>query len=249
MRHPVQFYENDSFLLENIGRSIGDGLEAGDASVVVATASHRYSLAQRLRARGLDPDALAEHGRYVALDAADTLDRFMVDGWPDATLFNSVIGGAVERAAGKSERLYVRAFGEMVALLWSEGKREAAVRVEELWNELAKKLPFSLCCGFPLNAFSDDLDAALFLKVCAEHSHVVPAESYSALTSPDARLRSISHLQQKPALLDAEANRRREAEKSPSRRAASRSTPSLRHWRASWIARSKRLATAPGRAA
>ena len=213
-RHLVQFYEDDSFLLEIVCRLVGDGLDAGDSSVVVATAAHREGLAEHLRARGLDPDKLAERGRYIALDAADTLARFMVDDWPDAIRFNSVIGGVIERAAGTSDSNNVRAFGEMVALLWSEGNREAAVRLEELWNELSEKLPFSLCCGYPLNAFSNDLDAALFLKVCAEHSHVVPAESYSALTSPDARLRSISHLQQKASLLDAEATRRREAEKS-----------------------------------
>ena len=102
----------------------------------------------------------------------------------------------------------------MVALLWADGKREAALRLEGLWNGLGIRLRFSLCCGYPLNGFSGALDGSHLARVCAEHSHVVPAESYSALTSSDARLRSISHLQQKAALLDAEANRRREAEKS-----------------------------------
>ena len=30
------------------------------------------------------------------------------------------------------------AFGEMVALLWAEGNHAAAIRLEELWNDLQK---------------------------------------------------------------------------------------------------------------
>ena len=73
--HVVQFYSEDSFLLDELGIFIGSALEAGDAAVVIATAAHRDGLAERLRVRGLDANQAAKEGRYIALDAADTLSR------------------------------------------------------------------------------------------------------------------------------------------------------------------------------
>src|ERR1700730_3596547 len=87
--HLVQFYEADSFLLEALSRLVGDSLVAGDSGVVIATKAHRDGLDEGLRARGLDPDALRSQGRYVALDAADTLASFMVDDFPDEDRFRN----------------------------------------------------------------------------------------------------------------------------------------------------------------
>jgi len=106
----------------------------------------------------------------------------------------------------------------MVALLFAEGKGDALLRLEELWNALGKELPFSLCCGYPFKQFSNRPDEPLFLKICAEHSHVVPAESYTELANPDERLRSITYLQHKAQMLESEKSGRKEAEKSLSLR-------------------------------
>src|SRR5258708_40154216 len=89
--HLVQFYEADSFLLEALSRLIGDAIVAGDSGVVIATKAHRDGLEEALRARGLDPDALRKQGRYIALDAVDTLASFMMDGVPDEERFRNVI--------------------------------------------------------------------------------------------------------------------------------------------------------------
>jgi hypothetical protein len=113
--------------------------------------------------------------RYIPLDAKKTLRRLMRDTWPDATQFKKVIGGLIERvtaAAGQPPRVY--AFGEMIALLCAEGRLDAAVRFEELWNELAQTTPFSLCCAYPMTGFSEG-SAAPFMRICAQHSHVFPA--------------------------------------------------------------------------
>ena len=115
--HLVQFYEADSFLLEAISRMIGDGLDAGDSAIVIATKAHRDGLEEGIRARGLDPDALRKQGRYLALDAAETLANFMVDDFPDEDRFRNVIGDVIKRAIEKSENRHVCAYGEMVALL------------------------------------------------------------------------------------------------------------------------------------
>ena len=216
--HLVQFYEADSFLLEALSRLIGDCLASGDSGIVIATKAHRDGLEEALRARGLDIGTLRSQGRYVALDAAETLASLMVNDLPDEDRFRNIIGDVVKRAIEKSESHHVSAYGEMVALLFAEGKGDALLRLEALWSALGKELPFSLCCGYPLNQFSDRPDEPLFLKICAEHSHVMPAESYTELATPDDRRRSVTRLQYKAQMLEGEKSGRKQAEKSLSLR-------------------------------
>jgi signal transduction histidine kinase len=210
----VQFYGEDTFLLDELTRFVGTALGAGDAAVVVATKAHRDGLLQRLKARGLDSALATKQGRYIVLDAAETLGKFMRNGWPDAALFTEVLGSVLGQAAmaagGKDSR--ISAFGEMVALLWSQGNAEAAVRLEQLWNELAQNYSLSLRCAYPMNGFDREFHSHTFLKICAEHSHVIPVETYTALINEEQRLRSITHLQQKARALEAEMTERKQVE-------------------------------------
>lgn len=204
--HGVQFYSQDKFLLEELSAYIGNALRAGDAAVVVATEQHRESLLPWLTAQGLDIAALLEQGRLVSLDAEHILATFMADGWPNEEQFNDVVGGIVERALACTGTAQPRAaiFGEMVALLWAEGKTDAAIRLEQLWNGLAQTKSFSLFCAYPMSSFNREEDAVLLLKVCHEHSAVIPTEGYMGLGSEDERLRSITQLQQKAKALETE---------------------------------------------
>jgi PAS domain S-box-containing protein len=202
--HAVQFYHDEKFLLDAVGRFIGSALGAGEACVIISTPAHQSQLAERLAARGFDLAALCRQRRYVTLDAAATLSRFMINGWPDDKRFADAVGGAVAQAATAAQYPRVRAFGEMVALLCAEGRPEAAIRLEELWNDLAKSLPFALLCAYPLSAFRAHVHRAPFLRICGAHSHVFPAESYGALSSEDDRLRVITGLQQTALALEAE---------------------------------------------
>lgn len=212
--HTVQFYGDDSFLLDGLSRFVGSALGAGDASIVIATRAHRDGLAQRLQNCGLDLAVATQQGRFVTLDAAETLARLMVNGWPDAELFRLVVGGVVEQArlASRTGNPRIAAFGEMVALLWSEGKTEAAIRLEQLWNELARSYAFHLHCAYPIAFFYEEQHAALIAKVCAEHSHVIPDESYTSLASEEERLRSITLLQQKAQALATEVAERKKTQ-------------------------------------
>lgn len=207
--HFVQFYESDAFLADCVAAYAAGGLRAGDAVVIIATDAHRETIEAQLAGFGLDVAAARESGQYLALNAAETLSKFMVNGTPDQRLFIHVIGSVIT-AAARGRR--VRAFGEMVALLWADGKSEAALRLEALWNELAKVLSFSLFCAYPLSNFKGERNGQPFLHVCREHSRVIPAESYSARPSVDDRLRTISVLQQKAASMEAEIVERQRAE-------------------------------------
>jgi len=209
-QHFVQFYEDDQFLVESVGGFVGAGLGAGDAAIVIATAAHRAALEERLELQGLDLAAVRAQGRFVALDAAETLSRFMVDGSPDKTLFTKTVGSVVAHAA--TGQRGVRAFGEMVALLWAEGNAPAAIRLEELWNELARSHSFSLFCAYPMNGFRGASHGDSFLHICKEHSRVIPSESYTTQRTADDRLRSVSVLQQKASSLESEISERKHVE-------------------------------------
>src|SRR3954469_730077 len=164
--HLVQFYESDAFLVDVVGEYVGAALRAGDSAIVVATEAHREALEQRWRADGLDLAAAHVGGRYLSLDAAETLSRLLVDGMPEPGRFAAVIGDAVARATdgGRGARI----FGEMVALLIQDGNPAAALRLEGLWNDLQQAYTFSLMCAYPIDTFAGEPLAELLDEVCAE---------------------------------------------------------------------------------
>jgi hypothetical protein len=172
--HFVQFYESDRFIIEKVSRRAAKALRIGGSCVLVATESHLADLETRLHCHGINLESVRAQGRYVALDAADTLARFIVDGSPDRIEFNGVVGDVIARATRQSH--FVSVFGEMVALLCAANNSSAAIRLEQLWNDLARTYRFSLCCAYPLTAFANDPEGSALLQVCAEHSLALPAE-------------------------------------------------------------------------
>lgn len=208
--HFVQFYEADGFLLNSLGGFIGTAINSGDAALVVATQAHRDGLDELLAANGLDVVNAKASGQFVSIDAAETLSQFMVNGVPQLDRFNEVVGGIISSASDGRPR--VRAFGEMVALLWAEGEYQAAIRLEEMWNELQKAHTFSLFCAYPMNGQSGQKLMEPHSGVCTVHTRVIPAESYVGLDDQDDRLRAIAKLQQKAASLEAEIQDRLRAE-------------------------------------
>lgn len=206
-QHGVQFYSSDKFLIEELSHYVSHALHAGDAAVVVANKEHREGLIQRLTADGLEVGTPIEQGRLIALDADQLLSTFMVEGWPDQGRFTDVVGGVIDKAVAAINRgtnPRVAIYGEMVALLWDQGKAEAAIRLEQLWNGLARSKSFSLFCAYPISSFSHERDLDLLMKVCGEHSAVIPTESYTALVSEDDRRRTVVQLQQKAKALETE---------------------------------------------
>jgi PAS domain S-box-containing protein len=209
--HVVQLYSDDAFLLEILTGFIGGALTSGDGALVVATRAHAHSLEQRLRQRGLDTGMAIRHGRYIVLDARELLPRFMVNDSVDEGRFTEVIRTALTqiRDAGPQANRRIAVFGELVALLWAEGKMQEAIRVEKLWNKLAEEHRFFLLCAYPVTGFSDEKDIQPFLEICRQHSDVVPNENKLTSTSEEASLRSLAQLQLKAQMLEKELALRR----------------------------------------
>jgi hypothetical protein len=170
--HLVQIYANDDTFLDALEGFVGSGLRAGESVIVLASAAHLHDLEKRLRhGSWIDVDRARWEDRYIALLARETLDKFMVNGWPDEQLFERAVTPLITRARGEGRR--VRAFGEMVALLWAEGNAAATIRLEHLWNKLVAAEKFPLFCAYPLAGFTQDAAASL-QTVCDTHSRAIP---------------------------------------------------------------------------
>lgn len=173
--HVVNFYDTDDDLVDGVSRFLGAGLSAGEAVVIIATAAHREALSAKLSAYGIDLAAARDSGRYRCHDAAETLAAFTVDGELSQDRFVDVIGGVIADAARDGR--HVRAFGEMVALLWADGNVPAALGLEAMWNDLARTVRFSLYCAYPTGIVSRGGDLAGMQQICAEHSAVVSSRA------------------------------------------------------------------------
>jgi hypothetical protein len=172
--HAVRFYENKASLCRTVADFLGEGLVSGQAGLVIATAEHRDALLSELRARQVDVDKLQAAGDLLFLDARQTLAGFMVDGMPDATLFKTHVPAALERVRRGRTDCTIRAYGEMVDVLWQDGMSAAAIRLEMFWNQLAMTHDFSLLCGYAMGNFYKD---AGMRDICSQHSHVLAAEN------------------------------------------------------------------------
>jgi DNA-binding NarL/FixJ family response regulator len=173
-RHEVQFYSEDAIFLDSVTDLIAAALKDGDVAIVLATASRRYSLAQKLRAQGLDVDAATRKGTYIPLDVFATLSTFMRNGMPDSALFLDAVGDVMKAAAkaGKKDRPRIVACGECAPVLLEGGNADAAIRLEQLWDELAAIYKVDTLCGYALASFRGEKDQYIFQSICAEHSAV-----------------------------------------------------------------------------
>jgi KaiC/GvpD/RAD55 family RecA-like ATPase len=167
------FYSDDRQLLDRLSMFMGVALNAGNAAILVATRAHRESLMQSLQAYGVDMVAAVEQGRYIAMDAADMLSSFMVNGVVDSVRylqnFDQLILQAANAAQGEHPR--VAAFGECADLLWKQGNTEAAIQDEKLCNQLCKRYDVDILCGYSLGV-QCVMEEEVLQRICAEHSAV-----------------------------------------------------------------------------
>lgn len=215
--HAVQFYETESFLYDKVSQFVDTALAAGESVIVIASQVHRNAIERRV---DLSSTGLGSQARFIALDAEETLSRFMVDGSPDPQRFADVMGRVLHRASADGA-VGVRAYGEMVALLCAAGNADAAVRLEGLWNDLAKKHQFSLLCAYPMDVFREEDESRSFHRICEAHSHVCGSEEYeNRAADSDQFHRATALLQQKAKVLEYEVARRKQTEIALSKLAA-----------------------------
>jgi hypothetical protein len=171
--HAVQFYESPDALCRMVGSFIGEGLEQQAVAVLIATPDHTARIEACLRECDVDVDALKRAGALVVVDARETLTQFMIDGMPNPSAFRRTVGGLLMELRRRSGNRPIRAYGEMVDLLWKDGREVAAIRLETLWNQLAKTYDFGLLCGYSMGNFykGSTLD-----DIKRQHTHLAPTD-------------------------------------------------------------------------
>jgi hypothetical protein len=172
--HAVQFYGDDTTLFESVAAFLGQGFLDGQPAIVIATMKHQAGILSHLEQRMIDVARAQRLGDLVVLDAHVTLQAFMNGDAPDRSRFEkAVVPLLAQMASSRARGTCVRAYGEMVDVLWQQGRSEAAIRLESFWNELANRHGFALLCGYAMRNFQRD--TRRFEEVCRQHTHVMPA--------------------------------------------------------------------------
>jgi hypothetical protein len=169
--HIAQFYQDEDFLIEALTQFVRGGLAEGEGVVVLATSAHWEASVCRFAAHNVSLQDAESRGQLAFMDAGTALSSVMVDGMPDWKRFQDIVGTVINLTRRKYPR--VRAFGEMVNLLWQRREHAAALRLEELWNHLIKVQDLSVCCAYRI----DNPHEAGY-EVCGLHSHLIPARDY-----------------------------------------------------------------------
>ena len=166
--HFVQLYDDTARLADAVARYAQAGLRRGEAVVLIVTPEHRRAFLRKLDG----PEVALGEGRLTVLDAEGTLERFMANGMPQWKRFHEVIGGLI--AELRLRYPTVCAYGEMVDVLWQRGERDAAIRLEEYWNDLGRLQTFSLFCAYRLSPLDDAAYGGALESVCRTHTHLIP---------------------------------------------------------------------------
>ncbi|MDP9132887.1 MAG: MEDS domain-containing protein [Nitrospirota bacterium] len=168
--HAVHFYSDGPEMEAHVAAFIQDGIQAGGTVLTIATKERRDGFAQHLRRAYSDVEGRIDLlSSYSALDADEVLSTFLVDNRTDRSRFFATMHRVFATPARSGRP--IRVFGEMVTRLWQMGQPEAAIELEELWNELAQRYMFTLLCAYPLNLFAER-DHQRFLDTCATHSRI-----------------------------------------------------------------------------
>lgn len=185
--HAVQFYGNKSSLFTTVAGFLSEGLVAEQPTIVIATEDHRVAIVDRLRERFIDVELAQRCGDLNLMDAEELLARFMDGDEPDPQRFEDHVGTLIDETLKGRPRTVVRAYGEMVDVLWQRGQAEAAIRLEVLWNKLAQSHGFALLCGYSMGNFYKR--AEQFQAVCDLHTHVMASEPNVAILDSKRKLR------------------------------------------------------------
>ena len=176
--HDVHFYSSEESLVRSVVTFLSAGVRVGQPVIVIATEPHRKAFAAGLREKGLDPDETFSGRVVVWLDARDTLNSFMEGKLPSRELFIATVGSVFEKVLVQRQYLVVRAFGEMVDLLFKDGNTDGALLLEKLWNELASRYQYSLLCAYSIENFLHEAGVADFRRVCDQHTNALPLDTF-----------------------------------------------------------------------
>lgn len=171
-RHEVEFYLGDAAFVEGFARFITVALEGGNSVILIATKPRFDGVMKRLKAQRVDVDGAIYTGNFIPLDAHETLSAIMVDGMPHEARFFEIAGRLIEQTAKTSnpDRRCVALCGECASILWTQDKPNAAIRLEQLWDQLRSTYDVDILCGYELNTIRKLKGKQVLRRICEEHS-------------------------------------------------------------------------------
>jgi MEDS: MEthanogen/methylotroph, DcmR Sensory domain len=176
--HTVQLYQDEADVVAALERFAAGGLALGQGVVVIGSQPRWHALTARLRAGGVDTHAAVLRGQLRLFGAAVILSSCTSNGVPDRLAFNEAVGGIFGLTRMRYPQL--RVFAGLSDMLWSEGRREAAETIERFWNTLPDSSALSLLCACPLDSLDGRSYDGALQRVCALHTHLVPASDCNA---------------------------------------------------------------------
>ena len=172
VRHEIEFYSSEEPLVAGFAHFMDAALRDGKSVIAIVTEAHRTDLCRRLLARGVDIEGASQRGRFTWVDVAAMLSAIMVDGLPDeARLLEALHGPLMKAFEAALPGRGVAACGEGAPTLWESGNEEAALRLEQLWDEIAMRHGVDTLCGYMRQEVGGDR----LQKLCDLHSPVQPA--------------------------------------------------------------------------
>jgi hypothetical protein len=168
--HLVQIYENDKIFLDTLEGFTGSGFLANETVVVIATSGHLEALNDRLFSQGFDVNKLISSNQYIPIDAHNLISVFLSNDRIDEKIFNTFVGGLIDQAAQRNGK--IRAFGEMVAILWERGLYVATIQLEKLWDQLHSISEVTLFCAYPKIGFTQSANESID-TICKHHAKVI----------------------------------------------------------------------------
>lgn len=171
-RHFAQLHRDPQALTDAVTLYLETGLRRGNGVVVIATPAHIDLFLARLREHDLDVGRYLKSGQLELHDAELTLRKFMCNDVPLWEDFRRALGAVFERVQAFG-RGTTRAYGEMVNVLWQEGKQGAAIALEQYWNELARLYPFALFCSYMLDVHDEHAYNGPLEDIGRTHSDII----------------------------------------------------------------------------
>src|SRR4029077_401869 len=179
--HIVQLYQDQDFLTYAVCRFASAGFANGEGVILVSTLDHWTAFRRRLEAEGVDVPAAPARGQLTVVDAEELLPRFMRGAMPDPPVFNGVFTDVVGQARAERSYQKLRVWGEMVDVLWERGDVAASMNLEDLFDQLAKKVDISIFCSFLMDNFNGDVHERMLPRLGTNHSHLIPVADYARL--------------------------------------------------------------------
>ena len=179
--HIVLLYQDQEFLSRAVCRYARAGLVNGEGVILFPTLTHWNVFRPRLEAGGVDVDAAQERGQLTVVDADEILPRFMRDAMPDPPALRRAFGDVLGQARAGGSYQKVRAWGEMVNVLWERGDVAASMNLEDLFDQLNKTVDIVMFCSFLMDNFDGDVHEIMLPRLGMNHSHLIPVEDYARL--------------------------------------------------------------------